>query len=78
LTQEIIGLPFRVGYPTGIEDLPEDLKNPAYATSLGIPLWIAREQRRAAVYQEKRPNSSGGRMLFERALNWLQSLFMNR
>jgi cell division protein FtsA len=43
LTSSVLGLPTRVGSPTGIEGLVEKISDPAYATSVGLLLWALKE-----------------------------------
>jgi cell division protein FtsA len=44
LAQEVSGLRVRVGIPQGIYGLTEVLYNPAYATSVGLLLWVTKRQ----------------------------------
>jgi len=39
LGQEVLGLPVRVGVPTGVYGLADILPDPAYATGVGLLLW---------------------------------------
>lgn len=42
LAREIMPLPVRIGMPTSISGISESLHNPAYATSVGLLLWGAK------------------------------------
>ncbi len=42
LGQNILRLPVRVGAPTGMYGIADSLRNPAYATSVGLLLWGAK------------------------------------
>jgi cell division protein FtsA len=52
LGRDILKLPVRVGAPTNIYGIAEMLRDPAYATSVGLLLWGSR-------YQGKRPWKAG-------------------
>ena len=42
LGQEVLGLPVRVGVPTGVYGIADILPDPAYATGVGLLLWGSR------------------------------------
>jgi cell division protein FtsA len=42
LTREMIRLPVRVGSPSNLPGIPESLRDPAYATAVGLVLWAAK------------------------------------
>jgi cell division protein FtsA len=44
LGREILRLPVRVGSPTNISGITDTLRDPAYATSVGLLLWGAKHQ----------------------------------
>ncbi|MBI4283484.1 MAG: cell division protein FtsA [Chloroflexi bacterium] len=44
LGRQILRLPVRVGAPTNIDGITDTLRDPAYATSVGLLLWGARSQ----------------------------------
>ena len=46
MTREMIRLPVRVGAPTNLPGIPENLRDPAYATAVGLVLWAAKNQAR--------------------------------
>jgi cell division protein FtsA len=74
LAEEIFHMPVRVGYPQAVQGLNDILRNPIYATSVGLLLYGAGH------YQEAGTGSSGkasgaGEGVFSRAKAWLQSNF---
>lgn len=42
VTEEVLGIPARVGTPDGVVGLADSLRDPAYATSVGLLLWAMR------------------------------------
>lgn len=44
LGEEVLGLPVRVGVPTGVYGIADVLPDPAYATSVGLLLWGTKRQ----------------------------------
>lgn len=44
LGRDILRLPVRVGVPTGIHGIADTLRDPAYATSVGLLLWGAKHE----------------------------------
>jgi cell division protein FtsA len=46
LGREILRLPVRVGAPTNIHGITDTLRDPAYATSVGLLLWGAKHEGR--------------------------------
>lgn len=44
MAQEILRLPVRIGAPVRMNGLGEELRNPAYATGVGLLLWGAKRQ----------------------------------
>ncbi|MBI2936356.1 MAG: cell division protein FtsA, partial [Chloroflexi bacterium] len=52
VARKVFSCPVRIGRPKGIQGLPDELKNPAYATVVGSLLWgVHRSARRANGYQ---------------------------
>ena len=51
---EIFGLPVRIGVPTTIGGLTDAVKQPAYATAVGLVLFGAERRRRAASQRPQR------------------------
>lgn len=56
LGEEVLGLPVRVGVPTGVYGIADVLPDPAYATSVGLLLWGTRRQEGEESW---RPNGVG-------------------
>jgi cell division protein FtsA len=54
LGRDILKLPVRVGVPTNIHGITDALRDPAYATSVGLLLWGAKNQGR------RKWNNGGG------------------
>ena len=44
LGRDVLHLPVRVGIPTGIDGIADALRDPAYATSVGLLLWGAKHE----------------------------------
>ena len=42
LASDIIGLPTRIGFPTGIGGLAESVSAPSFATAVGLVQWAGR------------------------------------
>ncbi len=45
LGQEVLGIPVRIGVPTGMYGIAETLRDPAHATGVGLLLWGAKYKR---------------------------------
>ena len=72
LAESIFGLKSRVGRPAGIRYLPEDLDQPEFATSFGVPLWVVREEQRRTL------EASGGAddgTVAGKMRGWIKSVF---
>ena len=59
VARQIFNTPARIGTPTGLEDLPDGLNDPAYTTSVGIMLWGIRQHRPKEA--TKRQNGRNGK-----------------
>ena len=69
LSRNLLQLPVRVGAPrSGISGLRDDLRNPMFATSVGVVLWGALQQ-----HGRHSPNSHAPWL--ERTIHWLRNLF---
>ncbi|MBP6724250.1 MAG: cell division protein FtsA [Halioglobus sp.] len=74
LAEEIFHMPVRVGYPHSVKGLNDIVRNPIYATSVGLLLYGAEHYQEAgAGVSSKSTNTGEG--LFSRAKAWLQSNF---
>jgi cell division protein FtsA len=61
LASQILGLPVRVAGPGELKGLVDQLNSPAYATSVGLILWLQKEvQEMARVKPEHRPRRREG------------------
>lgn len=69
LGREVLHLPVRVGSPININGLTDSLRNPAYATGVGLLLWGARHQ---STNTWKSQESNLGRWRF---MSWIKDLF---
>jgi len=69
LAEEVLGLPARRGMPRGIGGLVDVVKSPSYATSVGLVLYGASQQRRAARMPAMQRN------LMQRVRGWFADIF---
>lgn len=60
LAEQILNLPVRVGYPTGVGGLVDVVNSPVYATGVGLVLYGARQGERASLH------SGSGKGVFHR------------
>jgi cell division protein FtsA len=74
LAEEIFHMPVRVGYPQSVQGLTDILRNPIYATSVGLLQYGMEHQDEAGT---RAAGKSGGstESLLSRARAWLQSNF---
>ena len=74
LAEEIFHMPVRVGYPQSVQGLTDIVRNPIYATSVGLLQY-------GAEHQGEKTAAAGGRLggvgqgIFGRLKAWLQSNF---
>ncbi len=74
LAEEIFHMPVRVGYPQSVQGLNDIVRNPIYATSVGLLLYGAEHYQEAGAGVSGK-SSTTGEGLFSRAKAWLQSNF---
>ncbi|MCP5131470.1 MAG: cell division protein FtsA [Pseudomonadales bacterium] len=74
LAEEIFHMPVRVGYPQNVQGLNDIVRNPIYATSVGLLLYGAEHNQEASAGVSSK-SSASGEGLFSRAKTWLQSNF---
>ena len=74
LAEEIFHMPVRVGYPQSVKGLNDIVRNPIYATSVGLLLYGAEHYQEAGAGVTGK-SSATGEGLFSRAKAWLQSNF---
>jgi cell division protein FtsA len=70
LAREVTQSPVRVGRPSGVKGLMDDLDNPCYATSLGLLLWGLKNQR---PYSNGHYSQQLG-TIYRRFLDWMKEL----
>tara|TARA_R110000823_G_scaffold91174_4_gene201133 strand:+ start:21325 stop:22578 length:1254 start_codon:yes stop_codon:yes gene_type:complete len=73
LAEEIFHMPVRVGSPQGVQGLTDIVRNPIYATSVGLLQYGAEHQSEAATVSSGK--GSFGEGAFGRLKAWLQSNF---
>lgn len=66
-----LGLPVRIGMPTGLQGLMEAISGPAYATSVGLLLW-GKEREETAMGERSAAPGGGG--WYRRVADWLRIL----
>jgi cell division protein FtsA len=54
LARNMINLPVRVGTPTNLTGIPQTLRDPAYATAVGLVLWAAKNDNQQPLWQSRR------------------------
>ena len=64
LGQEVLGLPVRVGVPTGVYGIADILPDPAYATSVGLLLWGTRRHEGEQGWQSRGVGQTFRRFFF--------------
>ncbi len=74
LAEEIFHMPVRVGYPQSIQGLTDIVRNPIYATSVGLLQYGVDHQGEAAAAASGRAGGAG-ESIFGRLKAWLQSNF---
>lgn len=68
VTEEVLGVPARIGIPEGITGLVDSLRDPAYATSVGLLLWAMRYGEEDGRPQEQSFAIKG---FFQQLFSWL-------
>jgi cell division protein FtsA len=74
LAEEIFHMPVRVGYPQAVQGLNDIVRNPIYATSVGLLQYGVDHQGEGGGSGSLKSSGSGESFLI-RAKNWLQSNF---
>ena len=74
VAQQVLRMPVRVGKPHDINNLPEALTHPMYATAVGLVLYGARHLRDSQREERGRPGS-GLPPFVRRLLRWISNLF---
>ncbi|NJN68718.1 MAG: cell division protein FtsA [Chloroflexaceae bacterium] len=71
LARDMLGIPVRIGIPTGLTGLAESMNSPSYATSVGLLRWGSRHG--AAIRLAGRESVSPNGSIYERFKNWLRA-----
>ena len=74
LAEEIFHMPVRVGYPQTVRGLNDIVRNPIYATSVGLLQYGLLHRPESAAASSGRSGNSG-ESVWSRARAWLQSNF---
>jgi len=69
LAEQILDMPVKLGIPTGIEDLPENIQTPEFATAIGLVNYGHRHES----YMDK--PRSGFKGIFKKLENWISRNF---
>lgn len=72
LMREMLGIPVRVGAPTGLAGLTDSLDSPAYATATGLVRWGARHGLAMLNAPSSSPERNGWGSSYERFKAWLR------
>ena len=72
LAQEIVQLPVRIGRPSGISGLTDYIRDPAYATSVGLLLWGLKYGK---AREGRLKRSQGIGRVGKRIFLWIRELF---
>lgn len=70
LARDMLGIPVRIGVPTGLSGLAESIDTPPYATAVGLVRWGARYGSGMGMLDSAGRN--GRVSLYERVKNWLR------
>ena len=74
LAEEIFHMPVRIGCPHSVQGLNDILRNPIYATCVGLLLYGAEHHQETGAGASGKSGSSG-EGLFSRAKAWMQGNF---
>jgi len=73
--QSILGVPSRVGYPTGLSGMVEEISNPAYSAVQGLIRHALDDNIDASSQSKKSSRISGGLSgIFSKITSWVKSL----
>ena len=70
LAEEIFHMPVRLGVPAGVQGMHDIVRNPIYATAVGLLLFGLKQHTTGAAARE-----ASGRGLLSRLKNWIQGNF---
>ena len=74
LAQEVFGLPARIGYPTRLAGLSEEVSSPIHATGLGLVMY-GRSKAGAAPIDGGRRRKGPSKGLWDRTQEWFREFF---
>lgn len=72
LAEEVLRLPVRLGVPGGVVGFGETLKDPVYATSVGLLVYLEQQQKDSILPVQTETKSHG---LFSKMKGWFSSQF---
>ncbi|NJK79307.1 MAG: cell division protein FtsA [Chloroflexaceae bacterium] len=72
LMRDMLGMPVRIGKPTGLSGLAESTDTPPYATSVGLLYWGLRHGQSESPYRGAGQNGWGRASIYDRLKNWLR------
>jgi len=73
LAEEIFHMPVRIGVPQHVNGLQDIVRNPIYATGVGLLQYAVRKQLDEQANRPSRPDSGPG--VFSQVKGWLQKHF---
>jgi len=74
MAEEIIGVPVRVGSPTGVSCLTDSINSPIYATGVGLVIYGGRFKASKERYLSDR-NNGGVSKAFNATMQWFKNFF---
>ncbi|MNC08490.1 Cell division protein FtsA [compost metagenome] len=75
LAEEIFHMPVRLGLPQGVRGLEDVVRNPAYATGVGLLLYGLRKQGSPSYSASGGSSEESKPPVFERLKRWVQGNF---
>lgn len=72
LMRDMLGVPVRVGIPTGLNGLSDSIDSPPYATAVGLVRWGARHGLAMLNSPSSSPERNGWGPSYERFKSWLR------
>ena len=77
LAESVLAMPVRVGVPNGVKSggMGDILKNPAYATGVGLLMYGRQRLLEVREVLPSRRNSTGGGGMFQKLRQWLETHF---
>jgi cell division protein FtsA len=72
LAEEVFHLPVRLGVPGNVSGLVDVVKNPIYATGVGLLIYGSKQQ---SEQRRERLGDWGGKSMWQRMKSWFQGNF---